>query len=71
MSFNYEEWEKTMIRNHGPDWRQVMRQRASTGGKVKCEKGLAKQTPERREQISQLGVKASLAARRIKYVAQS
>lgn len=42
MSFNYEQWEATMRRKHGLNWRQVMKERGAAGGRVEGEKGFAR-----------------------------
>lgn len=66
MTFNADEWHKTMKKNYGQGWKDELRSRAKLGGAAKVSKGLGKLTPERRAEISALGV----AARRTKYVNQ-
>lgn len=58
MAFNYEEWSASMEAKYGADWRSEMRARGSVGGKIKGEKGTARMTPEKRAEISRLGVEA-------------
>jgi len=64
MTFNYEEWEAGMRRNHGDNWRDLLREGGRKGGRVKTDKGYSKMDPERHRGISSQAGKASQEARR-------
>lgn len=63
MAGDYNEWVRTMESQHGAAWRDVMRERASKGGKAKVTKGLGRLSPERRAEIARMGVEARKAKR--------
>lgn len=67
MSFNIEEYRAGMENTYGPDWKEILRAGARKGGSVKVSKGLGKLSPEKRLEISRLGVEA----RRLKNAAKS
>lgn len=58
MTFNPDEWRAGMERSIGPDWRKKMKEWSSNGGRAKVNKGIGTLTPERRAEISRLGVEA-------------
>jgi hypothetical protein len=61
MTFNLEEYRASMEAKYGPNWKDKVREGASLGGKARVSKGIGRLSPERRAEISRLGVEARRA----------